>query len=100
MAAFVIADRSLTVPRGAIVRTGYVAVENVRMACRERMSVGDVDRAFQKRLQHGDAQPWPCPNGRWDGERFELHDGRHEFIATLMLGHTHLLVAWIEEASR
>lgn len=92
------ADRSMAVPAGHIVKTAYVPVEAIRMACRERMAVGDVDRAYQKKLQLGSQSSWPCPNGRWlNDTTFELHDGRHEFIATLMLGHTHLLVAWIED---
>jgi hypothetical protein len=59
-------------------------------------ALGDVDRAFQRVLQLGDSSMWPCPNGHWDGERFVIEDGRHEYIASLMLGRTHLLVAWTE----
>jgi hypothetical protein len=86
----------MVVARGQRVETAYVDVHRIRLACRHPMSVGDVDRAFQKRLQLGDRQPWPCPTGKWaeDGW-FEIHDGRHEYIATLMLGHSHILVAWI-----
>lgn len=90
-------DRSLTVQPGKIIKTGYADVFRVRLACRERMAVGDIDRAFQKRLQHGAAQPWPCPNGHWEDGLFVIHDGRHEWVASIMLGQTHLLVAWIED---
>jgi hypothetical protein len=76
-------DRALIVQPGHIVRTAYV-------------DVGDVDRAFQRVLQLGESSMWPCPNGHWDGERFVIEDGRHEYIASLMLGRTHLLVAWTE----
>ncbi len=89
-------DRSIVVPAGHVVRTGYVSVDMVTMACRDRMAVGDVDRAFQKRLQLGTNQLWPCPRGHWNGERFVIEDGRHEYIAALMLGQSHLLVAWVE----
>lgn len=92
------ADRSMAVPPGALVKTDYVAVEDVVLACRERMSVGDVDRAYQKRLQLGDHQSWPPPRGHWQGSRFILEDGRHEFVAVLMLGLPKLLVAWVESA--
>ena len=88
-------DRAIAVPQGWTVSTGYVDVFKVRLACRARMAVGDVDRAYQKRLQAGDAQPFPCPNGEWDGDEFELHDGRHEWVAAVMLGQSHLLVAWL-----
>lgn len=92
-------DRSLAVPPGHIVVTGYVDVFRVRLACRERMAVGDVDRAYQRRLQMGDRQEWPCPNGRWDGETFTILDGRHEWLSAVMLGQTHILVAWVEPAT-
>lgn len=95
-------DRSIAVPSGYIVKTGYVDVFRVRLASRERMAVGDVDRAFQKRLQLGDLQPFPPPNGYWEegicGKTFVINDGRHEWVATVMLGHTHILVAWLEQA--
>ncbi|MFC6490712.1 hypothetical protein [Nitratireductor sp. GCM10026969] len=89
-------DRALSIPAGSIVKTAYIPVESIKLACRDRMAVGDVEAAYRKRLQIGDSQPWPCPNGHWEGERFVIHDGRHEFVATLMLGHSHLLVAWVE----
>lgn len=87
-------DRSISVPPGHVVETDYVAVERVRMACRERMAIGDVERAYKRRLQLGEHQPWPCPRGYWEGSTFVIEDGRHEYIATLMLGHSHILVAW------
>lgn len=100
-------DRHVIVPPGKVMRTGYVSVFDCVLACRERMAVGDVDRAFQKLLQLGDKSQWPCPNGRWrhdvDGkggnwEVFVIEDGRHEWMASVMLGRTHLLVAWMEDA--
>lgn len=90
-------DRSMLVPPGCIVRTGYVAVEAVTLACRDRMAIGDVKIAFERLLQFGENQPWPCPRGEWSGERFTIVDGRHEYVASLMLGRSHILVAWIED---
>lgn len=92
------ADRSFLVPQGATVQTGYVPLHKVRLACRERMAVGDVAAAYQKRLQWGEQQPFPCPNGEWEGEAFVIHDGRHEYVAALMLGFEALLVAWIDNS--
>lgn len=91
-------DRSLVVPPGHVVRTAYVAIDQVRLACRDRMAIGDVERAYRKRLQLGSAQPWPPPVGHWDGDRFVILDGRHETVAALMLGVEYLLVAWVEKA--
>lgn len=71
-------DRSLAVPPDETVVTGHVYVDAIRPACRTRMAVGDVDRAYQRRLQLGDFQPWPCPWGEWEGERFVVIDGRHD----------------------
>lgn len=88
-------DRSIAVPPGHVIVTGYVPVENVVLACRERMAIGDVNVAYQRRLQLGANQPWPCPRGHWQGERFCIVDGRHEYVAALMLGHSHVLVAWL-----
>lgn len=88
-------DRTISVPPGHTIATAYVPVDAVRLACRDRMALGDVDLAYQRRLQMGDHQPFPCPTGRWEGDRFVIHDGRHEYIATLMLGISHILVAWI-----
>lgn len=91
-------DRSIAVPPGQRIVTGYVPVESIALACKDRMAVGDVDRAYQRRIQLGANQPWPCPRGYWQGERFWVVDGRHDAIACLMLGISHMLVAWVEEA--
>ncbi|TPN16226.1 hypothetical protein FJ973_05915 [Mesorhizobium sp. B2-1-3] len=91
------ADRSMLIPPGSIVETGYVAVEDVVMACRDRMAVGDVDAAYRKKLQLGFSQSWPPPRGYWQDNRFIVVDGRHEYVAALMLGHSHLFVAWVRQ---
>lgn len=89
-------DRSIRVPAGKVVKTGYVDVFACRLACRDRMAVGDVSAAYQKLLQCGPDQPFPCPNGFWQQNSFIIQDGRHAYVAALMLGWSHLLVAWIE----
>lgn len=91
-------DRAMLVPFGHVVRTGLVDVFKCRLANRSRIAVGDFDRAYQKRLQTGDGHPFPCPNGEWaeDGETFVIYDGRHEWMASIALGHAVILVAWIE----
>ncbi len=89
-------DRSMVVPPGATVRTGYVPVEDVVLACKERMDIAAVEKAMQRRMAIAPAQPWPCPVGEWADNRFRLHDGRHDYLAALALGCTHILVAWVE----
>lgn len=88
-------DRGLAVPAGATISTGYARIDRVRLACRDRMAIGDVDLSMRRLLQTAPAQPWPPPVGRWDGEIFEIHDGRHAYVAALMLGYEALFVAWI-----
>lgn len=99
-----IPDRHKIVPPGKVIVTGYVNVFDIELACRERMAVGDVDRAFQKQLQLGQDSMHPCPNGFWEsngarGRKFVIEDGRHEWIAQVMLGRTYILVAWLEDAA-
>lgn len=89
-------DRSLAVPPGRLIRTGYVSVWACRFACRERMAIGDMKTAFERRLQLGDHQRWPCPRGEWDGDEFVIIDGRHELLSAIMVGQEHILVAWPE----
>lgn len=90
-------DRHIEVPAGQAVTTGYVPVHKVKMACRERMAIGDVEEAFRLLLRVRPSQPWPPPVGHWEGETFVIVDGRHTYIAALMLGYEHLFVAWLEE---
>jgi uncharacterized cupin superfamily protein len=90
-------DRSLVVSREYVVKTRFVSVSQIDLMCTDRMSVGDVAQAYQKALQMGECGSWPPPVGYWsktDG-RFKLTDGRHEFVARLMLGHRELFVAWV-----
>lgn len=88
-------DRTMVIPSGSIVKTQYVSIDQIKLSCRARMAVGDVDTAYRKRLGLGNAQPWPCPVGHWSGDRFVITDGRHEYVAALMLGVENLLVAWV-----
>jgi hypothetical protein len=91
-------DRTLRVEPGQRVCTEYVDVFKCRLACRERMAVGGVGLAYQKSLQLAPAQQWLPPVGAWDGDNFIIHDGRHQWVAAVMLGYTHILVAWVIDA--
>lgn len=91
-------DRSVAVPPGHVIRTEYVHIDHVELACRDRMAVGDVKIAYERQLQLGSHQRWPCPRGHWANGNFVIADGRHQFVAALMLGLEWLLVAWVEPA--
>ena len=88
-------DRTLAIGPGQTVKTGYVETHRIKLACRDRMAVGDVEAAYRRQLSLGDQQAWPCPVGEWEGNLFVIHDGRHQYVAALMLGLTHILVAWV-----
>lgn len=79
-----------------VVKTGWVSVDDCRLGCRERMDFAAIERAGRRYLQAGDTQLWPPPYGHWDGDRFVICDGRHEFLALLALGRTRVFVAWLE----
>lgn len=89
-------SRSIVVPPGWFVITDYVSVFDCVIGCRDRMAVGDVKEAYERLLQIAPAQPWPCPRGYWndDDGKFVIVDGRHQWIAAVMLGHEYILVAW------
>jgi hypothetical protein len=92
-------DRTMIVPAGHVVKTGYVPIHKIKTACKARMAVGDVSAAFQKRLALGENQSWPPPWGYWCEEEagfFVVVDGRHEYVACIMLGFETLFVAWVE----
>lgn len=110
-AAQVAVDRSLVLNRHQRIVTGWIRMHQVRLASAVPMALGDVERAHAKALQNREAT-WPPPVGYWEmaplpavngfavrtslPTTFVLTDGRHEFIARLMLGQRDLFVAWVE----
>lgn len=88
-------DRSMMVQPDQIVKTGWIDIDVCRLGCRDRMDAAAIERAYRKYLQAGDCQVWPPVVGHWDGERFTVCDGRHEYLALLALGRTQIFVAWI-----
>lgn len=92
-------DRSMSVQPGQHIQTAWIDINQAVLGSRVRIAVGDVDAAFRKLLCLGDNAPWPCIVGHWSGGRFVVCDGRHEYIASLMLGRTRLFVAWLVPAA-
>jgi hypothetical protein len=86
------------VPAGHTVATGYAPIHDVvcHATYGHLLYPGEVERAYRRQLDAGDAQAWPPPTGYWreDG-RFVLTDGRNRYVAALMLGVEFLLVAWL-----
>jgi hypothetical protein len=91
-----------TVPPGHVVQTGYVPIHDVicQAPYGHQLLPAEVERAYRAQLALEDQQPWPPPSGYWrDDQRFVLTDGRNRFVACLMLGVEHLLVAWLVPTS-
>ena len=91
-------DREIQVSPGDTVRTAWVDIDQCYIVNRSRMSPEAVEKKYRKLLQAGDSAFFPPPNGRWEGSRFAVLDGRHEYIAALMLGRDKVLVAWVEKS--
>ena len=45
-----------------------------------------VEKKYRRLLNIGDCAPWPPVVVHWEGERFLVDDGRHDYLAALMLG--------------
>ena len=86
------------VPAGHVVATGYVPIHDVVCVAQHghQLYPAEVERAYRRQLELGGDQAWPPPTGWWrDDGRFVLTDGRNRYVAALMLGVEHLLVAWL-----
>lgn len=89
-------DKSLSVPPGKKVVTDYVHIDKVKMACKDKMAIGDVNEKYQLVLQNAPNCIFPAPVGHWDNDRFVVVDGRHTFMAYVLLGYEYILVSWME----
>jgi hypothetical protein len=87
-----------SVPPGHTVATGYVPIHDVvcHATFGHQLSPAEVERSYRRQLELEDAQSWPPPTGHWSGGRFVLTDGRHRYVAALMLGVEFLFVAWLQ----
>lgn len=88
----------MIVPPGHIVVTGYVPTAEIVFPCDHEapMSVADLKEKVDRQSHIGKGEAYPVPIGKWKDGRFHLWDGRHRYIAALMLGRRHMLVGWVE----
>lgn len=86
----------MIVPAGHILVTGYVPTAEIVFQSDVPMSVADVKEKITQFTSIGSGQAYPLPVGNWKDGRFHLWDGRHRFVASLMLCRRTMLVAWIE----
>jgi hypothetical protein len=95
MTVMVAEDRSMCVQPDQIVRTAWIDIDRCKLGCRVPMSPEAVEKKFRRLLNLGDAAPWPPIVGHWQEERFLVDDGRHDYLAALMLGRERLFVCWL-----
>ena len=98
MTVMVPEDRSMCVQPNQVVRTAWVDIDLCRLSFRAPMSPESVERKYRRLLNLGDCAPWPPIVGHWEDGRFVVCDGRHDYVAALMIGRDKLFVCWLEAA--
>jgi hypothetical protein len=99
MSVTVAEDRSMCVQPDQVVRTAWIDIDLCKLGFRLPMSPEAVEKKFRRLLNLGDGAPWPPIVGHWEGERFLVDDGRHDYLAALMIGREKLFVCWLETGS-
>ena len=99
MTVMVAEDRSMCVQPDQTVRTAWIDIDLCKLGGRVPMSPEAVEKKFRRLLNLDQAAPWPPIVGHWRGERFLVDDGRHDYLAALMLGRERLFVCWLEQAA-
>lgn len=97
MSVRVVEDRSLCIQPDQVVKSDWIDIDCCKLGLHSRMTPEAVEKKWRRLLQQGEAACWPPVVGHWEGERFVVCDGRHEYIAALMLGRTRTYVAWLEK---
>ena len=89
-------DRTLIVPPGQTVMTAWIDIDVCVLGCRVLMAPEAVEKRFRVLLNLGECAEWPPIVGHWrcDG-RFAVDDGRHTYLASLMIGRRDLFVCWL-----
>lgn len=73
----------------------WIDIDKCKLGSRAQMAPEAVEKKFRKLLQQGECASWPPIVGHWDGDRFQVDDGRHEYLASLMLGRAQVFVCWL-----
>jgi len=97
MSVMVAEDRSMCVQPYQVVQTAWVDIDLCQLGCRVQMSPEAVEKKYRRLLNLGDCAPWPPIVGHWQGERFLVDDGRHDYLAALMLGREKIFVCWLTD---
>lgn len=89
-------DRTLIVQPGEMVMTAWIDIDQCVLGCRVLMSPEAVEKRFRVLLHLGACAEWPPIVGHWRSDgRFSVDDGRHSYLASLMIGQRALFVCWL-----
>lgn len=88
----------MIVPAGHILKSAYVRTADIVFPLDpiKPMAVASVEAKIKGYTGHPDVEFYPLPVVRWVEDRPHLWDGRHRYIASLMLGRETMLVCWTE----
>jgi len=84
-------------PTGQLLVTAYVPLADIVFQNDVPMSCLEVQRKVDEYVRIGPNHPEPLMV-EWRGDRPHLLDGRHRYIAALMLGRRVALVGWHTDA--
>jgi hypothetical protein len=98
MTVTVAEGRSMCVQPNQVVRTAWVDIDLCRLSFRLPMSPEAVEKKYRRLLNLGECAPWPPIVGHWEVGRFVVCDGRHDYLASLMIGRDKLFVCWLDAA--
>ena len=96
MTVLVAEDRSMCVQPSQVVQTAGADIDLCKLGYRVPMSSEAVEKKF-RRLLNLKCAPWPPIVGHWEGGRFLVDDGRHDYLAALMLGRDKVFVCWLHD---
>jgi hypothetical protein len=85
------------IPKGHILKSAYIPIEDIVFTCDVPMGVEGVRDKINQWLSHKEGQSYPLPVGEWKDGKLHLWDGRHRYIAALMLARKSMLIAWVEK---
>jgi hypothetical protein len=90
----------MMIDEGHVMRSAYVKTAEIVFPMGGRpMAVASVEEKVRRASAYPGREFYPLPVGKWVERRFHLWDGRHRYIAALMLGQETMLVCWTEPAT-
>lgn len=85
------------VPGNSILKYGYAKHGKIRFSHYGGVYLPAIQDYITKFRDWAGDQPMECSSGYWDGDTFVIENGRHRYIALLILGHQEFLVRWYEQ---